>query len=146
MDIGFLLLADHSEALNGKVYAMGAGWTGLRLPQLPQEWGFSIALGIDIPWDETNRRHHMTLHVEDPDGDTLGDHFAMDFEAGRPPGSVAGQEQRITLALGTRLTFTSNGPHAVVVRVGDNEVGRTRFYVTQIPPELLPPEMREPHS
>ena len=61
----------------------------------------------------------MTLHVEDPDGEILGDQFAMDFEAGRPPGSVAGQEQRITLALGTRLTFASTGPHAVVVRVGD---------------------------
>ena len=30
MEIGFLILTDHSEALNGKLYAMGGGWNMLR--------------------------------------------------------------------------------------------------------------------
>ena len=58
MELGFLMLTDHSEALNGKVYAMGGGWNMLRFPQLPQEWGFGIAFAIDVPWDQTNRRHN----------------------------------------------------------------------------------------
>jgi len=142
MQLGFLLLADHGEALNGKIYVMGGGWNMLRLPQLPQEWGFGIALGIDVPWDETNRRHAMTLHVEDPDCEALGGEFSMEFETGRPPGAVQGQDQRISLALLTRTTFAAAGPHAVVVRVGDKEIGRARFYVTQIPAAMLPPHMR----
>ena len=29
MKLGFLMLTDHSEVLNGKVYAMGGGWNML---------------------------------------------------------------------------------------------------------------------
>ncbi len=142
MRLGFLLLADHSEALNGKVYAMGGGWNMLRFPQLPQEWGFSIAFGIDVPWDETNRRHTLSLLVEDPDGGVLGDELSLDFEAGRPPGSVVGQDQRIILSLGTRATFAATGPHAVVIRVGGEELDRARFYVVEVPAEQYPqPEL-----
>jgi len=137
MELGFLLLSDHSESINGKVYAMGAGWNQLRFPELPQEFGFSIALGLDVPWDETNQRHTMTLHIEDPDGERLGDEFSLDFETGRPPGSVAGQAQRIVLSLGTRTAFSAGGPHAVIVKVGSEELGRTRFYVTEMPAEAV---------
>lgn len=142
MNVGFLILTDYAETLNGKVYAMGAGWNMLRFPTLPQEWGFGVAIGLDVPWDETNRRHAMTLHIEDPDGDTLGDQFAMEFEAGRPPGAVQGQDQRMVLSLMSQTTFAASGPHAVVVRIGDAEIGRTRFYVSQIPGAMLPPHMR----
>ncbi len=142
MELGFLLLSDHSESVNGKVYAMGAGWNQLRFPELPHEFGFSIALGLDVPWGETNRQHTMTLHIEDPDGERLGDEFSLDFEAGRPPGSVVGQDQRIVLSLAARTTFAVAGPHAVVVKVEGEEIDRARFYVMQVPPEALPPQMR----
>ena len=137
MELGFLLLSDHSESINGKVYAMGAGWNQLRFPELPYEFNFFIALGLDVPWDETNQQHTMTLHIEDPDGERLGDEFSLDFETGRPPGSVAGQDQRIVLSLGAQTVFSGAGPHAVVVKVGGEEIDRTRFYVMQMPPETL---------
>ncbi|HWW66675.1 MAG TPA: hypothetical protein VNY83_01705, partial [Solirubrobacterales bacterium] len=80
MNLGFLILADSSEAINGKVYALGAGWNELRLPSLPQEYAFSIALAVDVPWSETNRRHELALHVQDPDGEVIGEEFTMEFE------------------------------------------------------------------
>ena len=40
MQLGFLMLTDHSEVLNGKVYAMGGGWNMLHFPELPVEHGF----------------------------------------------------------------------------------------------------------
>jgi Family of unknown function (DUF6941) len=138
MDLGFLILTDYSESLNGKIYAMGAGWNMLRFPRLPHEWGFAIALGIDVPWDETNRRHTVRLEIQDPDGEPLGDEFSLDVETGRPPGSVVGQDQRIVLSVQTRTTFTTAGPHAVVIRVGEEEVGRSRFYVVEMPAQQPP--------
>ena len=54
MELGFLLLADYSEAVNGKLYLTGGGWNVLRLPELPHEWSFHIGLGIDVAWHETN--------------------------------------------------------------------------------------------
>jgi hypothetical protein len=140
VNVGFLLLADHSEALNGKVYAMGAGWNVLRFPQLPQQWAFGLALGVDVPWDKTNQRHALTMHIEDPDGELLGDEFSMEFEAGRPPGSIQGSDQRIVLSLRTQAEFATAGPHAVVVRVADAEIGRSRFYVVEAPMEMEPPQ------
>ena len=90
MQLGFLMLTDHSEVLNGKVYAMGGGWNMLHFGELPVEHGFGIAFGLDVPWDQTNQRHTLRLEIEDPDGARLGDEFSFEFETGRPPGLVPG--------------------------------------------------------
>ena len=101
MQVGFLLLADHSESVNGKLYMVGGGWNVLRLPELPHDWGFHIALGLDVGWDETNNHHDLLVNVHDPDGNELGEGLAAEFEAGRPPGMPAGQEQRLVMSIGT---------------------------------------------
>ena len=129
MQIGFLLLADHSEAVNGKLYMTGGGWNVLRLPELPHEWGFQIALGLDVGWDETNTNHDLRISIQDPDGVELGEGLAAEFEAGRPPGMPAGQDQRLVMSIGTTATFEVAGPHAAVVHADGEEVGRARFYV-----------------
>ncbi len=110
MNLGFLILADSSEAINGKVYALGAGWNELRLPSLPLEYSFSIALAVDVPWSETNRRHALSLHVQGPDGEVIGEEFTMEFEAGRPPGSVEGADQRIVVSLGHQPRLLNDRP------------------------------------
>jgi len=131
--LGFIFLADYGEALQGKVYAMGAGWNLLRFPQLPHPWQFNVSFALDVPWDRTNQRHPLGVHVEDPDGEVLGDPFRIEFEAGRPPGAIQGSDQRLPVALGIQTLFEKSGPHAVVVSVGETEVGRTRFYVVHMP-------------
>jgi hypothetical protein len=131
--LGFLLLTDAGESVNGKLYALGAGWNMLRFPDLPQEWGFGVSIGLDVPWDATNRRHTLEMRFDDPDGEQIGEPFSMEFEVGRPAGAIAGQDQRIVLAVNTRQTFEKAGPHAVVITVNAEEVDRTRFYVVQTP-------------
>jgi hypothetical protein len=130
MKVGFLLLADHSEAVNGKLYMVGGGWNALRLPELPAEWGFHITLGVDVGWDETNTSHELTVSVHDPDGAEIGDGLTAEFEAGRPPGLPAGQEQRLVMSIGTQVGFETSGPHAAVVHADGDEIGRARFYVS----------------
>ena len=49
MRVGILLLADSAEALNGKLYTLGAGWNMLRFPELPAPWCLSRAPGLDVP-------------------------------------------------------------------------------------------------
>jgi hypothetical protein len=134
LELGFLLLSDHSEAVNGKLYMTGGGWNVLRLPELPHEWGFHISLGLDVGWEETNTHHELTISVHDPDGAEIGEGLSAEFEAGRPPGMPAGQEQRLVMSVGTVATFTASGPHAAVVNADGEELGRSRFYVTMGPP------------
>jgi hypothetical protein len=136
MEIGFLLLTDHSEALNGKLYAMGGGWNMLRFNQLPVQHVFGIAFGVDVNWDEANQRHTIELETQDPDGERLGDELSFEIEVGRPPGSVTGQDQRVVVSIQANAAFSKPGPHAVVVSSGERELGRSRFYVVEIPPDL----------
>lgn len=137
MKIGFLLLSDHSEAVNGKLYMTGGGWNVLTLPELPHDWGFHIALGIDVAWDETNQRHSLHLNIHDPDGLELGEGFSAEFETGRPPGMPPGQEQRLVMSIAATAAFETAGPHAAVVQVNGEELGRARFYLMEGgPPEV----------
>jgi hypothetical protein len=135
MEIGFLMLADHAESVNGKLYMVGGGWNVLRFPELPHEWGFHIALGLDVGWSETNQPHNLSVVIHDPDGVELGEGLSADFETGRPPGMPAGQDQRLVMSIGTTATFSTAGPHAAVVHVNDEEIGRARFYLMEGQPE-----------
>ncbi len=137
MHVAFLVLADYAESVNGKLYAMGAGWNVLNFPELPQEWRFSVGLGIDVGWDETNRRQSLEMVIEDPDGNELGDELSLDIEAGRPPGLPAGQDQRLVIAINVGATFETVGPHALIVRSGDEELERARFYLVQAPADAV---------
>jgi hypothetical protein len=124
MEIGFLLLCDYSEAVNGKLYLTGGGWNVLRLPELPAEWSFSIGLSIDIAWHETNSPHELVVTVQDPDGVELGEGLTANFETGR-------QEQRLVMSIAATATFATAGPHAAVVVVNGEELGRARFYLME---------------
>ncbi len=91
-----MLLADAAQALGGKLYILGGGWTHMGPAPAP----FAIAMKFEVPWDQANRRHPWTLRLLDEDGrpvclPTRGGEekpveMAGAFEVGRPPGSVPG--------------------------------------------------------
>ena len=58
-----LLLADHAEVAEGKLYINGGGWT-----VTPQPMPFAIAMYVEVPWDQTNTKHSMLLELLDVDG------------------------------------------------------------------------------
>src|SRR5262249_42873966 len=107
VNIGFLLLTDYSEAVNGKLYLTGGGWNVLRLPELPHEWSFHIGLGIDVAWHETNSPHELVVTIQDPDGQELGEGLTANFETGRPPGMPQGQEQRLVMSIAATASFSA---------------------------------------
>jgi hypothetical protein len=59
-----LMLADHAQAVAGKLYISGGGWsvTG------PAPTAFAIALDIKVPWREINVDHRLSLELVDADG------------------------------------------------------------------------------
>lgn len=102
-----LVLADAGEAVEGKVSALGAGWSVTSAPTPPM----SLLVFIDCPWDQTNTRHRLTIELVDADGRpvALGQgpvgqpqtlRIDAEFEAGRPPGVAPGTPIRHTLAIG----------------------------------------------
>jgi hypothetical protein len=100
-----LLLADAAEAVNGKLYIIGGGWSVCGPGPTPM----AIAMKIDVPWDQTNKPHSWQLSLLSADGEIVtvptpeGDQAVRidgNFEVGRPPGVVPGTPIDISMAIG----------------------------------------------
>lgn len=99
-----MLLADAAQVANGKLYLLGGGWS-ITGPQVPP---MAVALKIDVPWNEANRRHSWKLSLVDGDGQAVQvpgpegpqEVFAGgEFEVGRPPGLAEGSDIDLPLAV-----------------------------------------------
>ncbi len=98
-----MMLADSAQAVNGKLYILGGGWsmTG------PQPCPSAIALKIEVPWAEANRKHSLRLDLMDEDRKPVllptpaGESPLVikgDFEVGRPAGLMQGSPIDATFA------------------------------------------------
>ncbi len=85
-----LLLCDAAQAVNGKMYILGAGWnlTG------PQPSPSALAVQIDVPWDQANHQHKIVFRLVTEDAEPVlgptpqGDkpvQIEAEFEVGRLP-------------------------------------------------------------
>jgi len=97
-----MLLADAVQAVNGKLYVLGGGWS-IAGPELAPS---GLAIKIDVPWDEANKKHRFRLALLDADGHAVmvpGGQAAVEvsgeFEAGRPAGLRPGTPLDVVLAL-----------------------------------------------
>jgi hypothetical protein len=133
--IDFVLLADHAESINGKLYMNGGGWTDHNRPviagQAPPPSAFSIALSVFVPWGDTNKPIDLKLMVEDDDGNKLID-MTTQMVVGRSPMLKPGSGQHAALAINAVQVFPKAGGYRVVVKFG----GDTRtwpFRVNDIP-------------
>lgn len=99
-----MLLADSAQAVGGKLYILGGGWSITGPDPVP----FAIALKIEVPWDEANRPHKFTLALLNADGHpvrlpTPGGEQPVEIhgnlEVGRPAGLTPGTPLDSTTAL-----------------------------------------------
>lgn len=99
-----MLLADAAQEVGGKLYLLGGGWsvTG------PQPVPSAIAIKIDVPWDQANRKHVWQLTLLDADGEAVNAEtpegsqpiqIGGEFEVGRPPGLAPGTAIDLPLAI-----------------------------------------------
>jgi hypothetical protein len=90
-----LLLADAVQAVEGKLYVLGGGWsvTG------PGPTAMGIAVKVEVPWDQSNRRHSFRMWLVDEDENPVESttdqgsapiEVSGQFEVGRPPGLAPG--------------------------------------------------------
>ena len=97
------MLADAAQAVEGKLYILGGGWSIIGPDPVPT----AIALHVKVPWDQANMRHRLVLELLDSDGNPirLGDEdpqpimLQSEFEVGRPAGLTRGTPIDFSLAL-----------------------------------------------
>jgi Family of unknown function (DUF6941) len=134
MEIEWLILADAAQVVGGKLYLMGGGWDNLTVnAPFPIDQRFAIALGIKVAWSNTNQRHTFEVEIISEDKETEEPKTLMkaggQFEMGRPPGIMPGQDQRFQIALDGALKIENPGPKTIIVRIEGQEMRRLSFYV-----------------
>lgn len=129
-EVDFLILADHAESVNGKLYLMGGAWDQIGVIDFAKPVTFSIALGILIPWNATNQDHQLQVHLLDEDGTRL---FRMEggFRAGRPPQLPQGGAQHNVLAITASAVLPKPGVYSVEATINDGERRTTSFSAHQ---------------
>jgi hypothetical protein len=100
-----MMLADAAQAVEGKLYILGGGWSITGPDPMPS----AIAAYIQVPWDRTNVQHQFRLELidadgnpvalEGPDGDVQPVTIEGAFEVGRPVGVRPGTPIDVPLAL-----------------------------------------------
>jgi hypothetical protein len=129
-----VLLCDHAEAFNGKLYTMGAGWSNVLAAQ---PLSFTVAVRIAVPWTAANKQHHILLGLETEDGTLVMSEdqpeeqvrIEGDFEVGRPPGLKPGTDLVNVLAVPFSNLDLAAGGYAVVLRIDGTEIARATFNV-----------------
>jgi len=98
------LLADYAQALNGKLYVMGAGWNKIGGRALT----CALAGVLELDWDEANRPRQLRIELVTEDGRPVnvgtvtGDRpfvIEANVEVGRPPGTRPGTQFNVPIAI-----------------------------------------------
>lgn len=134
------MVADHAEAINGKLYVMGGGFDTMAVATFPADVRFWFATTFLVPWNDTNRRFPIAGSVETVDGEDLGWKLEGELEAGRPAGRRGGET---TVVLAGPVGFHVDEPLTVVVKLkfaGDER----SVPVTLVPPPTLAPGAQMP--
>lgn len=133
MEVEWLILADYTEVIGGKLYLMGGGWDRLTVNSaFPLTKPVGVAAAFRVPWNETNQPQNVELEIQTEDGESVGKVSAQ-FEVGRPPGMRPGQNQRFQLAANLPVTLRGAGGYVIVAHVEGQEAGRVAFNVTAGP-------------
>jgi len=119
----------------------GGGWDTLTVNSgFPVDQLCGIAVSVLVPWNATNERHSFEIEVVTGDGAKVAN-IGGQFEVGRPPGILAGQDQRWQFAGNIGLRFDRDGTYKIIARLDGDDAAQSAFRV--IPGPLLRAQ-REP--
>lgn len=99
-----LILADHAQVSDGKLFISGGGWSIAG----PGPVSMAVAVKVEVPWDRANTRMKFLLELLDADGQpvTVPASFGEqeikidgEFETGRPAGLKQGVPLDVALAV-----------------------------------------------
>jgi hypothetical protein len=127
--VDYLLLADAAQVNQGKLYVMGGGWDRLQFPKYPASMFVGVALGVRVPWAETNRKHRFRVRAVPSDGGKELLKLEGEFEVGRPPGTPAGMSQLFQVAVQGPLQVPAPGSYLLEGVVDDGAARRVTPFI-----------------
>jgi hypothetical protein len=116
-EVDYLLVADRAEVVAGKLYLMGGAWDRMRPTRFPHTMVLGLAIGIRIPYRETDGDHRVSILIEHEETRLVG--FEAKLTTGRPPG-MQGMDMLVPMAFNLPITV----PHAGLLHVRAEVDGR----------------------
>ena len=117
-----MLLADHAQVADGKLFISGAGWSTCGPGPTP----CAVAVIFHIPWQETDQKVSFALRLIDEDGRAVMQPGATDglpvqvnghFEAHRPPAITPGMEINVPVSFNIVLHLEPSTRYSWVLDV-----------------------------
>jgi hypothetical protein len=140
-DVDFLILANHAEVQNGLLYLAGGGWSehhrGVPPQGQPPPSSIGIAVGVRVPWTDTNTPLQLMLAVEDADGMASLVSVAAGVTTGRAPNLPPGSDQIVVMAFNVHIQFPHAGEYRVIARLGE-QARTVAFRVHDLPMAQMP--------
>lgn len=141
-------VADSVTAVEGKLYALGAGWNLITTSQLPARHSrLGIGVIIRVPYTATNQLHRLELRLDDSDGRRMpladaptgaetddGKIYVIDgqFNVGRPAQLTPGDDQIVVIAMNVDgVVFEKADAYNVVIDIDGEEAKRLAIRVTR---------------
>lgn len=121
-------VADHAEAINGKLYVTGGCWDRITAQNFPAVHNhLSVVFSITIPWQSTNEKHRLEILFEDSEGQSqLPGEIKGEFEAGRPPGWRPGDDATLVGVFNINgLKIEKPGRYSFALQIDGSELART---------------------
>ena len=126
--IEFLMLSDHAEVANGKLYMMGGGYDRRYISDIKAPVTLTSVVSVLVPWNLTNQTHSVKLRLETEDGATLGQEVQGNLTVGRSVQAISGQLFRVMAVINFTLTLPQLGAYRVVATLDSGDSKDTTFY------------------
>lgn len=130
-----ILICDFAEAINGKLYIAGGGWS-LHFGDAPVDCG--LAIRLSVPWTQTNLTHTLKVSLINEDGQVVNDPdgtpVVMEgkFELGRPAGTIKGEDLVHVFAMRIQGLPLDYGMYRFSLEVDGVEISNAKFRKKQV--------------
>jgi hypothetical protein len=146
---GTLLLCDFAQAVGGKLYILGGGWS--KAVSWGQPVNMTLAIKLDIPWHQANTKLPFEIALQTEDGTpvtnpVVGQPIRGDgqIEVGRPPGLTPGTALDATMAIPMFGLQLAHGTYRWELKVAGQLVQTVTFEVVAPPPGFVIPPISPP--
>lgn len=131
MDVSAAFLCDFAEVREGLLMSLGGGITRLWRDQYPASVGASLALLVDLPPSDLNRKHEIIAAIQGPD-QPVGE-LKAEFQTSGGKDLKAGENVVAPLAIDLRpVQLPGPGSYSINISI-DGEFIRAVGFVAQPP-------------
>jgi len=147
MKIDYVILADGAQAIGGKLYVLGGGWSIFHAQSYPAPLNLAIGVGVSYDAFEFGTTHPWNVAIADETGVPIVPEMGGQLPVPQPLAQMPkGVTNRLPFVLQIGLVVPRPGKYSITVGCGSSTV-RTDFdalFVRALAPGATPADLPDP--